>query len=60
MSVIRQCLGCQATYPLTDHACLDCGSHAGDPAEAEEQDEERAEMAAAAKPKPKPTRRRRT
>jgi rRNA maturation endonuclease Nob1 len=48
MSVVRRCLGCSATYPLTEHACPKCGSHA---AEAEEK---------AAEAKPKPARRRKT
>jgi rRNA maturation endonuclease Nob1 len=50
MSVIRRCLGCSATYPLAEHACPKCGSHA---AEVEEQ-------ATAAKPKAKPAPRRKT
>jgi len=41
MSVIRRCLGCQATYPPDEQACPKCGSHA---AEVEEK--------AVAKPKP--------
>ena len=28
MSDVRRCLGCQATYPLKEHACPECGSHA--------------------------------
>jgi rRNA maturation endonuclease Nob1 len=43
MSVVRRCLGCSATYPLDEHVCPKCGSHA---AEVEEK-------AAEAKPKPK-------
>jgi rRNA maturation endonuclease Nob1 len=41
MSVVRRCLGCGSTYPLAEHACPKCGSHA---AEVEK---------AVAKPKPK-------
>jgi rRNA maturation endonuclease Nob1 len=26
---VRRCLGCQATYPPDEHACPECGSHAG-------------------------------
>jgi rRNA maturation endonuclease Nob1 len=26
----RRCLACSTTYPLEDHACPKCGSHAGD------------------------------
>jgi rRNA maturation endonuclease Nob1 len=54
MSVVRRCLGCSATYPLDEHACPKCGSHAAEVAEAEE------EKAAEAKAKPKPARRRKT
>jgi rRNA maturation endonuclease Nob1 len=43
MSVIRRCLGCSATYPLDEHACPKCGSHAADVEKVE-------------KAKPKPTR----
>jgi rRNA maturation endonuclease Nob1 len=28
--VLRRCLGCSATYPLEEHACPECGSHAGE------------------------------
>jgi rRNA maturation endonuclease Nob1 len=48
MSAIRRCLGCQATYPLGEHACPKCGSHAADVQEQADKD---------AKPKPKPARR---
>jgi rRNA maturation endonuclease Nob1 len=44
VSVIRRCLGCSATYPLDEHACPKCGSHA-------------AEVEAKASAKPKPTQR---
>jgi rRNA maturation endonuclease Nob1 len=30
MSEIRRCLGCAATYPLDEHACTKCGSHAAE------------------------------
>jgi rRNA maturation endonuclease Nob1 len=30
VSVIRRCLGCSATYPLDEHACPKCGSHAAE------------------------------
>ena len=30
MSDVRRCLGCGNTYPLTEHACPRCGSHAAD------------------------------
>jgi rRNA maturation endonuclease Nob1 len=50
MSDVRRCLGCSATYPLDEHACPKCGSHA-----AEVQDK-----ADVAKPKPAPARRRKT
>jgi rRNA maturation endonuclease Nob1 len=30
MSSVRRCLGCSATYPLTEHACPKCGSHAAE------------------------------
>jgi rRNA maturation endonuclease Nob1 len=30
MSDVRRCLGCGRTYPLTEHACPKCGSHAAD------------------------------
>jgi rRNA maturation endonuclease Nob1 len=43
MSLVRRCLGCQATYPAGDHACPKCGSHAADVEE----------KATEAKPKPK-------
>jgi rRNA maturation endonuclease Nob1 len=42
MSVVRRCLGCGNVYPLTEHACPKCGSHAGETEKA--------------KPKPKPKR----
>jgi rRNA maturation endonuclease Nob1 len=42
VSEIRRCLGCSATYPLDEHACPKCGSHAAE-----------VEQAAAAKAKPK-------
>jgi rRNA maturation endonuclease Nob1 len=51
MDVVRRCLGCSTTYPLTEHACPKCGSHA---AEVEET------VAAEAKPKPAGRRRRKT
>jgi rRNA maturation endonuclease Nob1 len=47
MSDVRRCLGCSATYPVNDHACPECGSHA---AEVEED-------APAEAPKPKSARR---
>jgi rRNA maturation endonuclease Nob1 len=28
--VVRRCLGCSNTYPLDEHACPECGSHAAD------------------------------
>jgi rRNA maturation endonuclease Nob1 len=48
MSVVRRCLGCSATYPLDEHACPKCGSHAADVEE---------EVTVA---EPKPARRRKT
>jgi rRNA maturation endonuclease Nob1 len=30
MSDVRRCLGCGNTYPLDEHACPKCGSHAAD------------------------------
>jgi rRNA maturation endonuclease Nob1 len=30
MSVVRRCLGCSATYPVGEHACPKCGSHAAE------------------------------
>ena len=48
MSVVRRCLGCSATYPLDEHACPKCGSHAAEV-------KEKAEVA-----KPKPARKRKT
>ena len=48
MSVVRRCLGCSATYPLDEHACPKCGSHA---AEVEQKD---------TVAKPKPARQRKT
>jgi rRNA maturation endonuclease Nob1 len=30
MSDVRRCLGCGSTYPLQEHACPRCGSHAAD------------------------------
>jgi rRNA maturation endonuclease Nob1 len=53
MSDVRRCLGCSATYPLDEHACPKCGSHA---AEAEVEEEKVEETVA----KPKPARRRKT
>jgi rRNA maturation endonuclease Nob1 len=47
MSVVRRCLGCSATYPLTEHACPKCGSHA-------------AEVTEQQVVEPKPARRRKT
>jgi rRNA maturation endonuclease Nob1 len=44
MGVVRRCLGCGNTYPLAEHACPRCGSHAADVEQ---------EKTAAAKPKPK-------
>jgi rRNA maturation endonuclease Nob1 len=55
MSDVRRCLGCSATYPLDEHACPECGSHA---AEVEELAPH--EAPAEAKPEPKPARRRKT
>jgi rRNA maturation endonuclease Nob1 len=46
MSDVRRCLGCSATYPPSEPACPECGSHAGE-----------LEQAPKAAPKPKPTRR---
>jgi rRNA maturation endonuclease Nob1 len=40
--LVRRCLGCSATYPADEHACPECGSHAG----------EVEEKAPEAKPKP--------
>jgi rRNA maturation endonuclease Nob1 len=48
MSDVRRCLGCGNTYPLPEHECPKCGSHAADVEQ---------EKTAA---KPKPTRRRKT
>jgi rRNA maturation endonuclease Nob1 len=55
MSDVRRCLGCGSTYPVDEHACPSCGSHA---AEVEVQDTDVQEKASPAKPKP--ARRRRT
>ena len=30
MSDVRRCLGCGSTYPLDEHACPKCGSHAAE------------------------------
>jgi hypothetical protein len=46
MGDVRRCLGCSATYPPSEPACPECGSHAGE-----------LEQAPKAAPKPKPTRR---
>jgi rRNA maturation endonuclease Nob1 len=47
MSVVRRCLGCSATYPVGEHSCPKCGSHA-------------AEVEVVTVAKPKPARRRKT
>jgi rRNA maturation endonuclease Nob1 len=30
MSDVRRCLGCSTTYPVDEHACPKCGSHAAE------------------------------
>jgi rRNA maturation endonuclease Nob1 len=30
MTTRRRCLGCGYVYPVEDHACPKCGSHAGE------------------------------
>ena len=53
MDDVRRCLGCSATYPVNDHACPECGSHAAEV-------EEAAPAEAPAEARPKPARRRKT
>jgi rRNA maturation endonuclease Nob1 len=50
MSVVRRCLGCSASYPLDEHACPTCGSHAADVEKVEKVEKD-------TPAKPKPTRR---
>jgi rRNA maturation endonuclease Nob1 len=52
MGTVRRCLGCSTTYPPDEHACPNCGSHAG---EAEEAADPKVEATPA-----KPPRRRKT
>jgi rRNA maturation endonuclease Nob1 len=46
MNIVRRCLGCGVAYPLDEHACPRCGSHAADVEEEK----------TTSSPKPKPKR----
>jgi rRNA maturation endonuclease Nob1 len=56
---VRRCLGCQATYPPDDHACPECGSHAGYVDQVEAAEAKAEDPAAPARPA-RPPRRRKT
>jgi rRNA maturation endonuclease Nob1 len=55
VTVVRRCLGCSGTYPLSEHACPKCGSHAAEVETISEKNETVDTVA-----KPTPARRRKT